>query len=173
MNKIAFTPLHDEHDIEAFQSGVEPLDNWLRRIAKQHIAKGVSRTYVAVEIDHPAKVLGYYSLTAGEAVSDAWPEEMIKKMPRKLPIVLIGRLACDHRARGQGLGGLLLFDAIQRIVRVSVEIGVALIVVDAKDNQAAAFYEHFGFVPFPDQPMRLAMSVAMAKASLPRPAPAE
>src|ERR1700756_622624 len=87
MNGIAFTPLQDEHDTEAFQSSVEPLDNWLRRIAKQHIAKGISRTYVAVEIDHPTKVLGYYSLTAGEAVSDAWPEEMIKKMPRKLPIV--------------------------------------------------------------------------------------
>jgi predicted GNAT family N-acyltransferase len=118
----------------------------LRRIAKQ--------------------LLGYYSLTAGEAVSDAWPEEMIKKMPRRLPIALLGRLACDHRARGHGLGGLLLFDAIQRIVRVSAEIGVALIVVYAKDNQAAAFYRHFGFVPFPDQPMRLAMSVATAKASV-------
>lgn len=122
---------------------------------------------MAVDIDHPAKVLGYYSLTAGEAVSDAWPEEMIKKMPRKLPIVLLGRLACDLRARGQGLGALLLFDAIQRIVRVSAEIGVALIVVDAKDDQASAFYRHFGFVPFPDQPMRLAMPVAMAKASIP------
>ena len=50
---------------------------------------------------------------------DAWPEKMIQKMPRKPPIVLLGRLACDHRARGQGLDGLLLFDAIQRIVRVS------------------------------------------------------
>jgi len=61
----------------------------LRRIAKQHLAKGVSRTYVAVEIDHPTQVLGYYSLTAGEAVSDAWPMQMIMKMPRKLPIDLL------------------------------------------------------------------------------------
>lgn len=166
MNKIAFTPLQDEHDTEAFQSGVEPLDNWLRRIARQHNAKGISRTYVAVEIDHPTRVLGYYSLTAGEAVSDAWPAKMVKKMPRKLPIVLLGRLARDQQARGRGLGALLLFDAIRRIVRVSGEIGVALIVMDAKDDQVAAFYRHFGFVPFPDQPLRLAMSVATAKGNV-------
>jgi len=167
MNKIAFTPLQDEHDTEAFRSGVEPLDNWLRRTAKQHIAKGISRTFVVVDIEHPTRVLGYYALTVGEAVSDTWPTAMVKKMPRKLPIVLIGRLACDQKFRGQGLGGLLLYDAIQRIVRVSAEIGVALIVVDAKDTQAAAFYQHFGFIPFPDQPLRLAMSVATAKANLP------
>jgi hypothetical protein len=55
MNKIAFTRLQDEHDTEAFQSGVEPLDNWLRRTAKQHIAKGISRTFVAVDIEHPRR----------------------------------------------------------------------------------------------------------------------
>jgi hypothetical protein len=104
MNKIAFTRLQDEHDTEAFQSGVEPLDNWLRRTAKQHIARGISRTFVAVDIEHPAKVLGCYALTVGEAVSDAWPMAMVKKVPRKLPIVLLGRLACDKKLRGQGLG---------------------------------------------------------------------
>jgi predicted GNAT family N-acyltransferase len=112
-------------------------------------------------------VLGCYALTVGEAVNDAWPTAMVKKVPRKLPIVLLGRLACDKKLRGQGLGGLLLYDAIQRIVRVSAEIGIAPIVVDAKDTQAAAFYQHFGFIPFLNQPLRLAMSVAAAKTNVP------
>jgi GNAT superfamily N-acetyltransferase len=148
MNKMAFTPLQDERETEALQSGVEPLHNWLRRTAKQHIAKDISRTFVAVDIEHPAKALGYYALTVDEAVSDAWPTAIVEKM------------------RGQG-PGVLLYEAIQRIVRVSAEIEVALIVVDAKDTQAAAFYQHFGFIPFPDPLQRLAMSVAAAKANLP------
>ena len=158
--------LQDNHDTEAFTCGVDALDQWLKRIARQHISKGVSRTFVAVDPANsakPATILGYYSLTVAEIDTDKLPKDVAKKLPRRVPLVLIGRLATSLAARGQGVGESLLVDALKRIVEVSNNVGVTLVLVDAKDDQAASFYRHFGFVPLPDTPYRLALPIATAQ----------
>jgi GNAT superfamily N-acetyltransferase len=169
-NQIQFQVLRDNHDTEGFTCGVDALDQWLKRIARQHISKGVSRTFVAVDpakTASPAPILGYYSLTVAEIDTDKLPKDVAKKLPRRVPLVLIGRLATSLAVRGQGVGELLLVDALKRIVDVSENVGVTLILVDAKDDKAASFYQHFGFVPLPDMPLRLALPIATAKRALP------
>lgn len=162
-NRILFQALQDSHDTAGFLCGVVALDQWLRSVARQHISKGISRTFCAVDVDEPAKILGYYSLTVAELDTDKLPKDVARKLPRRAPLVLIGRLATALAMRGQGFGALLLVDALRRIVEVSNNVGVTLIMVDAKDDQASSFYQHFGFVPLPDNPLRLVLSVTTAK----------
>lgn len=162
-NRIRFQALQDSHDTAGFTCGVDALDRWLRGIARQHISKGISRTFVAVDSGHPAQILGYYSLTVAELDTDKMPKDVARKLPRRVPLVLIGRLANAVKMRGQGIGSMLLIDALRRIVEVSNNVGVTLIMVDAKDDQAARFYRHFGFVPLLDTPLRLVLPVATAR----------
>ena len=143
--------------------------NSIKRIARQHISKGVSRTFVAIDPANPstpAQIIGYYSLTVAEIDTDKLPKDIARKLPRRVPLVLIGRLATALAARGQGIGALLLVDALKRIIRVASDVGVTLVLVDAKDDPAASFYQHFGFVPLPDNPLRLALAVDTAKRAL-------
>lgn len=157
-------PLQSQHNTEAFSCGNDALDNWFRRIAKQHLRKGISRTYVAENPDDPTTALGFYCLTVGEAETAALPAAAAKSLPQKIPIVLLGRLGVDTRAQGQGIGALLLIDALARSVRVANQVGIAAILVDAKDDEAVSFYGHFGFLPFPDAPRRLVMTIQTAAA---------
>ena len=108
------------HERSAFESGSAPLDAWLRQIAQQHQKRGISKTFVAVADDAPSRILGYYALTACEMLTEELPEDLAKKLPRKVPGIRLGRLAVDRSVQGQGLRELLL--------------------VDAKDKEAAGFY---------------------------------
>lgn len=164
--EISIRALRSAHNLSAFSSGVAALDAWIRQTARQHIRKGISRTYVAVEAGNPGSVPGYYSLTAGEAHANTLPSDLARKLPNRLPVVLIGRLAVASTMHGKGIGKVLLIDALQRIVRTSAEIGIAAILVDAKDEQAAHFYEHFGFQRLPDDTARLILPVSTAKAAV-------
>jgi GNAT superfamily N-acetyltransferase len=157
-------PLQSHHDTEAFSCGNNALDKWFHRIAKQHLSKGISRTYVAENPQDPGAILGFYSLTVGEAQTATLPATIAKALPRKIPIVLLGRLGVDAHSQGKGLGGLLLVDALQRTVRVSNQVGIAAILVDAKDENAALFYQHFGFQPLPDSPNQLVLPIQTAAA---------
>ncbi|MDR2450401.1 MAG: GNAT family N-acetyltransferase [Candidatus Accumulibacter sp.] len=159
---IRMEPLQAHHDTEAFGCGDDALDGWLRRIAKQHLRKGISRSFVAVESGNFHRVLGFYSLTVGEVDADALPSAIAKKLPRKIPIVLIGRLGVLTEAQGRGIGGYLLVDALHRALRVSSEVGIIAVLVDAKNKNAVNFYRHHGFLQLPDRPQRLILPIRTA-----------
>ena len=140
-------PLAPEHDRAGFSSGVEALDRYFREQVTQDIKRRATACYVAVETA-TAKVAGYYTLSAaGIALADL-PEKLIKRLPRypSVPVARLGRLAVDLNYRGRKLGGALLWDAMMRSARS--EVAVFALVVDAKDDQAEAFYRHHGFIPF-------------------------
>ena len=160
--EIQIQPLQGHHDTEAFTCGDDALDSWLRRTAKQHIRKGISRSFVAIEHDIPQRMLGFYSLTVGEAETGALPASVAKTLPRKIPIVLLGRLAVATSTPGQGIGGNLLVDALHRTVRVASEVGISAILVDAKNKSAETFYQHYGFQALPDSPHRLVLPLKTA-----------
>ncbi|HUF21734.1 MAG TPA: GNAT family N-acetyltransferase [Burkholderiales bacterium] len=164
--KINIEPLQSDHDIESFSCGVPALEQWLRQIARQHARKGISRTYVAVDPDRREIVRGYYSVTVGEAHSPDLPQDLARKLPKKIPIVLIGRLAVATDMQGKGLGSVLLVDALARIVRISEEVGISAILVDAKNSQAVKFYRHHGFLPLPGDANRLVLPVSTVKVAL-------
>jgi len=73
---------------------------------------------------------------------------------------MLGRLAVDEHHRGRGLGEYLLVHALHRALTVSREVASLAVIVDAIDESARAFYEHFEFLPFPDQPRRLFLPMA-------------
>ena len=153
-------PLSGRHNRSQFQSGSGDLDLWLRQTAQQHQKRGISKTFVAVDDAEPARVLGFYALTACEASTQEPPDELSRRLPRKVPGIRLGRLAVDRATQGQGLGELLLLDAIRRSRWVLEHVGVHALFVDAKDAKAAAFYRKYGFRSRPDQPLRLVVVLA-------------
>jgi GNAT superfamily N-acetyltransferase len=162
---MQFRPLDVGDDRAAFSCGVPPLDDWFHARAGQDQRRNVARVYVAVDDLHG--IVGFYSLSTLSIVGGDLPETLARKLPRygEVPAILIGRLARDLRVRGNGVGELLLADAVARILDISREIGVYVIVVDAKDAAASDFYMSFGFQPFPSNPMRLFLPIATAHAS--------
>ena len=148
-------PLTGDHDRESFDCGRNELNDWLRKIARQHQSKGFSKTFVATLDDQPNQICGYYALALTEVDTRALPEDNRKKLPRIIPGVRLGRLAVDVRYQGKRLGELLLMDAVRRVRAIQEHAGVVGLFVDAIDEQAAQFYAHFGFEAFVDEPLKL------------------
>ena len=147
--------LTGDHDRESFDCGRTELNDWLRKIARQHQAKGLSKTFVAILDDQPQQICGFYALTLTEVDTRALPEGRRKNLPRLIPGIRLGRLAVDVRYQGKRLGELLLMDAVRRVRLIQEHAGVAGLFVDAIDGQAARFYGHFGFEAFADEPLKL------------------
>lgn len=155
MNGLRSEALSSSHGREGFSCGVAVLDNYLQRQASQDMRRHVAAVFVMVSKDQPQRILGYYSLASYAVETSGLPDETAKKLPRypTTPATLIGRLA---RAIDQpGLGSLLLADALGRILENTREVASALVVVDAKDDSAEAFYRKHGFIPFGGRPRKL------------------
>jgi GNAT superfamily N-acetyltransferase len=159
-------PLTPEHDRESFNSGNTTLDSWFRRRAHKNEQSGASRTFVTCSGDDQA-VAGYYTLAASSVALDQAPGSVRRNMPDPIPVILLGRLAVDERHQGAGLGASLLQDAILRVAGAADSIGVRAILVHAIDDEAAAFYQHFGFAlsPVDDRTLFLSMSAIRASAA--------
>ena len=154
--------LSGNHDRKAFDCGKAPLNEWLSTTARQHQEKDISQTFVAVELNSPGRILGFYALSACELSGEDLPTGLAAKLPRKAPAVRLGRLAVDLSVQGQGLGELLLIDAIKRTCDVRAHIGVFALFIDAKDDEAVAFYAKYGFVSLPDSPRTLLLPLRHA-----------
>jgi predicted GNAT family N-acyltransferase len=144
----------------AFSCGLEVLDRYLKEQASQDAKKRTAAPYVLISGDN--RIAGYYTLSSDNMRVDDIPVDLIKQLdlPR-YPVVgatLIGRLARDLAFRGQGVGELLLIDALNRALKTSEHIASAAVVVDAKDAKDAnayRFYSEFGFIAFPETANRL------------------
>jgi len=157
-----------KHDRAAFSCGVADLDDWFHRRAGQDERRDVARVFVALDDRHG--VVGFYSLSSFTLAIPDLPPEDARRLPRydKISAALIGRLARDVRVRGEGIGDLLLADAVRRVLDAARSLAVFAIVVDAKDDRAVAFYRDFGFLPFPNRPYRLFMSASDAAEAMSR-----
>jgi GNAT superfamily N-acetyltransferase len=145
--------LGEAHDLSGFDSGQPVLDNWLRGFARHAQANRTGRTFVWRAAD--GVVVAYFTLAAHEVVKGELPGRIGRGGPDRVPAALLARLALDRRLQGQGLGARLLVDALGRIIEASRRVAVRVVVVDAIDDRAAAFYRQFGFVSIPDHPHRL------------------
>ena len=148
------------HDRANFSCGVEVLDNYLRHQAGQDVRKRVAVAFVLTP--DGKTIAGYYTLSQYAVELDAIPAVIARKLPKYplVPTTLIGRLAVSSEFRGQGLGELLLMDALSRCLSGSRQVASAAVIVDAKDANAAAFYKKFGFIELPDIPNRLLLPMA-------------
>ena len=150
--ELVVGPLDDSHDRAAFTCGVESLDRYFQAQAGQDVRRRANGVFVLVGKADPARVLGYYTLCATALAQGDVPEAARKHIPR-YPLVsatLIGRLAVAKDWQGQRLGAVLLADALRRALASAETVGSTMVVVDALDEGAAAFYTAHGFVRLPD-----------------------
>jgi ribosomal protein S18 acetylase RimI-like enzyme len=135
------------HDRSCFSSGVIPLDRYLREQASQNVKRQIASCFVAVDTATGA-IAGYYTLAATSVQASDLPPDILKRLPRyaSLPAALVGRLAIDQRFQRRRLGSALLTDAALRVIKGDLK--AFALVVDAKDDNAAAFYRHQGFLPY-------------------------
>lgn len=148
------------HERTSFSCDKSLLDNFLHKLARQYERKNYSRTYVAVK-DDGASVMGYSTLSAGAIEFTEIPDEVQRKLPRHpAPVAHLGRLAVDESSQGQGVGALLLADALHRSWQLADAAGIFAVEVRALDDDARAFYLHHGFVPLADDPMHLYLAIA-------------
>lgn len=156
LTRITVEPLGRQHDRSAFHCGEEPLDRYLRQQARQDADKRVAAPFVAFS-PPDTRVLGFYTLSASVLTLTDLPEELARKLPRypQLPVTLLGRLAVDRSAKGRGLGEHLLLDALNRSLTHADQIAAMAVVVDAKNDDAVAFYRHYGFDTLQALPNRL------------------
>jgi GNAT superfamily N-acetyltransferase len=155
-DSLIIEPLNPYHVRAEFRCGIESLDRYLTKQAGQDIKRRISRVYIAVKSDRPDKIIGYYTLSSLSIELQHLPQKLSKKLPRHpIPAALIGRLAVSQTAQGNGVGKMLLADAIKRTLAVSKEIAIYAIVVDSINNDALHFYKQFGFIPIEDENYRL------------------
>jgi len=144
---------------------VPALDDWFRRRATQDQRRRVAQVFVALD---EQGIVGFYCLSMFTLVLESLPAELADKLPRydAIPAALIGRLARHERARGSGVGDLLLADAVKRVLATAESVAAFAIVVDAKEPGASSFYESNGFVPLPSRPSRLFLLTETAAEAL-------
>ncbi len=150
-----FASLDSSHQRDAFCCGKASLDDFLRTLAGQYEKKNFGRTYVAVR-PNDAKVYGYYTLASSAIPLHLLPAKVTKKLPKHpVPVALLGRLAVDQSAQGQGLGRELLVDALKRCLGLAKQIGIFAVEVWAIDEEAKHFYLKYGFTAFLDHDRHL------------------
>ncbi|MCX6434194.1 MAG: GNAT family N-acetyltransferase [Actinobacteria bacterium] len=156
----------ERHDVDSLDSGSPELDIWLREQAAGAEARRVARTFVWVGSQRVDQVLGYYSLAGHRLVRSTLPSSVGHGSPSEIPAILLARLALDARLQGRGMGAALLADALTRIAIATRTVAARFVVVDARDDRAATFYEHFGFRRIPDS-LRLVQKVSDIEALIP------
>lgn len=166
MHKIE--PLAKFHDRDGFDCGSEPLNVFLKQTARQHATRGVSRTFVLVEegASVPKRILGFFALNLCQIKSECLSAVEAKRLPRDVSGVRLGRLAVAKSLQGQGLGKVLLVAAMKKFIDIFNAAGGIGLFVDAKDQEAKGFYEHFGFVSLPSNELELFLPVATIQEAL-------
>ena len=148
-------PLDRAHERAGFSSGAPELDRYIRELASQDVRRDVARVFAAVQEGSPA-VLGFYSLGASSVQRERLPLAQAKHLPHyPVPAALLGRLAVAEGMQGKGLGAFLLMDALHRVLLASQTLAVHAVMVDAKNDVAAAFYRKYGFIALPDDGRQL------------------
>ena len=144
--------LAGSHEKADFLCGNDMLDGYLHKQAKQDMKRKLSACFVLSENDKEIK--GYSTLSSASIQRNQLPESVIKKLPpayNDLPVTLLGRLAVAIQFKGQGIGKLLLIDALRRSYEISTtSIAAMAIVVDPIDDEAISFYSKYGFISLPD-----------------------
>jgi GNAT superfamily N-acetyltransferase len=151
-------PISRRHDRRGFHCGSPELDAYLDRYARQNHESGGAKTFVAVPVDEPTRVLGYYSISPGSIEFARVPSELTRRLGRyEVPVFRLGRLAVSRSLQGRGVGADLLLAAGSRALAVASQVGGVALAIDAKDERAASWYRRFGALPLLDDVLRLVL----------------
>jgi ribosomal protein S18 acetylase RimI-like enzyme len=160
--RFRLEPLGEQHERSLFRCGENPLDRYFQTQVTQDIRRHIAHCFVAVE-SATSNVAAYYTICAASIPLVDLPPDETRRLPRypTVPAVRIGRLAVDQRFQGHGLGAALLADAATRALKA--DAAAFTLLVDAKNDRAVAFYQHFGFRILASQPRTLFLPVATAQ----------
>jgi GNAT superfamily N-acetyltransferase len=150
------SPLGRHHDRKAFDCGDADLNDYFHRYARQNHDSGGAKCFVATTSDSPSRILGFYTLSPASLGFARVPELVRKGLGRyDVPVFKLGCLAIDGAMQGRGLGSALVLRAADRCMRVAVEVGGVALLIDAKGDGIAVWYERLGAVRLPDTPLSL------------------
>lgn len=159
--------LSRDHDRNAFACGDESLDSYLKRYARQNHENGGAKCFVATPREAPTRIVGFYTLSPASLDYARVPALVTKGLGRyDVPVYRLGRLAVDRRVQGRGLGGNLLLRAAQRCMAVAEEAGGVALLIDAKNEDAARWYEGYDAVRLLDEPLSLVLPFATVRDAL-------
>ncbi len=155
-------PLAATHILDKFECGETVLEEWLKRRAMTNqMSGGATRTFVVADQD--SRFYGYYAMAAGAVSHQLTTRSVRRNMPDPVPVMVLARLAVDHRAQGIKLGASLLQDAVNRAVVVSQNAGVRALLVHTLHDRAKEFCEYYGFQTSPLHPMTLMLRLNIGK----------
>jgi len=146
-----------KHNRKDFDCGVEALNQYLQKVANQDQKRNLTKIYVLAEDE---EIIGYYSISAHSVMRDYLPEDIKPGAYKDIPFLLLGRLAVDNRHQGKGYGDTLILHAFRTTMEAAEKVGILGIIVDAKDEKAASFYEGFGFRRLSGTENRLVLSIS-------------
>ncbi|NQU64635.1 MAG: GNAT family N-acetyltransferase [SAR324 cluster bacterium] len=151
--------LGKSHNRNQFDCGNTALNIFLQKTARQHITKGMSRTFVLINSENPKEILGFYTLSICEVETEYLPPPIAKKYPDQVPAVKLARLAVSIKNQHRGYGNYLIGNAVEKVILISENVGIIGLFVDAKDNQAKEYYEQFGFNSLNGNPLVLFLPI--------------
>jgi GNAT superfamily N-acetyltransferase len=150
--------LAGDHLLDGFDCGKPALNQWLIRHARNNQAGGSSRTWVVVE-SGAREVVAFYASATASIIRSSTPKGMRRNQPEEMPAILLARMAVDSKHGSRGLAGALLKHFMLKAFEVAQSVGVRVLLVHAKDDEAKSFYAHYGFVESPVDPLLLTMLV--------------
>ena len=163
------TPIAKRHERAAFDCGDSDLNLYLQRFARQNHESGGAKCFIAAPLEAPTRILGFYTLSPASIEYGRTPALAKKGLARyEVPVFRLGRLAVDRTAQGRGFGGVLLLRAADRCIRVAEEVGGVGLLIDAKKDRAARWYESYGALPMLDAPLSLVLPLATAADAIKR-----
>jgi GNAT superfamily N-acetyltransferase len=149
-----------KHDRSLFDCGDAELNEFLRRYARQSHDQGGAKTFLAID-DTTKAILGFYSLAPASVAYGRVPQTMQRGLARhEVPGFRLARVAVDRAQQGQGLGGQLLLAAGRRCLMAASVVGGTILVIDAKNERAAAWYAAYGAMPLLDAELTLVLPLA-------------
>ncbi len=145
-----------KHDRKSFDCGVEALNLYLQRAANQDSKRSITRVHVMVE---GKRIIGFFTLSGHSVLRDNLPDDVKISSYKDLPFLLLGRLAVDVEFQGRGYGDLLIYHAFKKTAAIAEDAGILGIIVEAKDDRAASFYDGIGFLPLEATPQRMVLPI--------------
>ena len=157
------------HDRAGFDCGDADINLYVRKFARQNHESGGAKCFAAAPAGTPARILGFYTLSPASLEYARTPGLAKKGLGRyDVPAFRLGRLAVDNTVQGRGLGGALLLRAADRCIRVAQDVGGVALLIDAKSERAASWYQSYGALRLEDAPLSLVLPLAVAADALGR-----
>jgi GNAT superfamily N-acetyltransferase len=160
---LLIEPISRVHRRKTFDCGDEEVNRFFREQAFQDHEKNLSRTMVLVdEKNDPGRIIGYHTLVMAQVRQEEIPEDR-PRIKRGIPVILLGQLGVDREFQGKGLGEILLMDAQARVDEISRKAGVRAMMLDARNERLACWYEGHDFIRFPGH-LRMFKSIEAIRA---------